>query len=90
MPMCRVVSIVGLMVNSQEVLHQAGPSGAPCLCGEPLSTRVSTGGLPTLAGSFGSVFCGVTAPLLWILVHAQFCLCLQDWSLFFPSPQEDL
>ena len=28
-----------------------------------------------LAGSLGSVSCGVTAPILWVLVHAKFYLC---------------
>ena len=38
-----------------------------------------------LPGSFGSVFCGVTALLLWILVWARFCLCPPRLS---PSPME--
>ena len=45
-----------------------------CLCGEPLPTRASAGSPPTLAGSFDSVFCEVTALLLWVLVCAKFCL----------------
>ena len=44
-------------------------------CGEPLPTQASTGGPPTLAGSFDSVPCRVTAPLLWVLVHTKFCFC---------------
>ena len=36
----------------------------PCPCGEPLLTETSTGDPPKLAGSFGSVSCGVTAPFL--------------------------
>ena len=47
----------------------------PYPCGEPLLTHVSTGDPPTLAGRFGSVFCGVTAPFLWVLVHTRFRLC---------------
>ena len=39
---------------------------------------------PTLAGSFGSVSCRVTAPFLWVLVCTKFC-ALQDWSLCFPQ-----
>ena len=46
----------------------------PCPCGDPLQTHASTGGPPTLAGSFGSVSCGVTAPLFWVLVCAKFCV----------------
>ena len=39
-----------------------------CLYGEPLLTHASTGDPPTLAGSFGSVFCGVTAFFLFLVV----------------------
>jgi len=35
-------------------------------CGEPLQTRTSTGDPPALAGRFGSVSCGVTAPFFWV------------------------
>ena len=47
-------------------------------CGEPLATHISTGDPSTLAGSFGSVSCGVPAPFLWVLVGAQFCLRLES------------
>ena len=47
-----------------------------CPCGEPLPTHASTGGPSTLAGSFGSVSCEVTASLLCILVRSKFCFCL--------------
>ena len=47
----------------------------PCPCGDSLLTHASTGGPPTLAGSFGSVSYRVTVPLLRVLVHAKFCLC---------------
>ena len=57
----------------------------PCLCGEPLPTHASTGGPPTLAGSFGSVSCGVTAPFLWVLVHRRFRLCPARLESLFPS-----
>ena len=67
----------------------------PCPCGEPLSTHASRGDPPTLAGSFGSVSCGVTAPWsCWVTVSCevtapwQFLVCasaLQDWCLFFPQ-----
>ena len=64
----------------QEGLHQRRHSqtaaASPlCPCDEPLLTHTSTGYPPTLAGSFGSVSCGVTALFLWVLVHARFCLC---------------
>ena len=59
-----------------------GTFQCPCPFGE--LTQASTGGLPTLAGSFGSVSYGITAPFLWVLVHAMFCFfSLQDWSLYF-------
>ena len=37
----------------------------------------------TLTGRYGSVSCGVTAPLPWVLVCTRSCLCLQK-SLFPP------
>ena len=45
--------------------------------------RDSTGD-PSLAGSFGSVSCGVTAPFLWILVQPRFSLCLSSLESLFP------
>ena len=39
-----------------------------------MPTHTSSRGPPTLAGSFGSVSCGVTAPLFWVLVCAKFCV----------------
>ena len=54
-----------------------------CPCGESLPTQASTGDPSARAGS--SVSCGITAPFLWVLVHAEFCLC--PWrleSLFSP------
>ena len=38
----------------------------------------------TLRGKSGSVSCGVTALLSWVLVHIRFCLCLP--RICFPSP----
>ena len=70
----------------QEGLCQGGPSGAPRTCGMPLQAHAFTGGRLILAGSFGLVSCGVTAPLLWVLVHAQFCLCPPKLESIFPSP----
>ena len=48
------------------MLHGTFPDSCfqcPQACGEPLPTQASTGDPPTLACSFGSVSCGVTAPL---------------------------
>ena len=57
----------------------------PCPCGDPLQTHASTGGPPTLAGSFGSATCEVTASLLWILVCTTCWLCPPRLaSLFAP------
>ena len=53
-----------------------GTFQCPRPCGEPLPIHASTGDPPTLAGGFGSVSCVATAPLLWVLVHTRFCLCL--------------
>ena len=62
-----------------------GTFQCPHPCGESLPTHASIGGPPTLAGSFGSVSYGVTAPLLWVLVHAKFYLCLPRLESLFPS-----
>ena len=40
---------------------------------------------PNTSGSLGSASCGVTAPLLWVLVHAKFCLCPPRLEPLFPS-----
>ena len=53
-------------------------------CGKPLLIHTSTGDPPTRAGSFGSVSCGVTAPSLWVLVCARFCLCPPRLESLFP------
>ena len=62
-----------------------GPFQCLRSCGESSLTHTSTGGPATLAGSFGSVSCGVTAPVLWVLVHAKFLCALQDRESLFPS-----
>ena len=61
----------------------------PSLWGAP-PTHTSTGGPPTLAGSFGSVSSGVTAPLLWVLVCTTFCLCPPRLESVSPRPLEVL
>ena len=70
--------------------RQEGPFPACCCqclcpCGVPLLTHASTGDPPTSSCSCGSVSCGVTAPLLWVLVHARFCLCPPRLEFLFPS-----
>ena len=52
-----------------------GTFQCPCPCGRPLPTHTSTAGPPTLASSFGSIFCWVIAPLFWVLVNAKKFLC---------------
>ena len=66
------------------------PDWCPCSCGELLLNHTSTGDCPTPAGSFGSVFCGVTAPFFWVLVSQGFVCVLQDWSLCFLQSCESL
>ena len=61
-----------------------GTSPCPYPCGQPLLTHISTGGPPPLAVSFGSVSCVVTAPLLWVLLCAKFCLCPPRLESLFP------
>ena len=50
----------------------------------PPPTHTSAGDSWTLMGLSGSVSCGFTSPLSWILVHTRFCLCPP--SVCFPSP----
>ena len=79
----------GLMVTSKST-HAKGDLPRMLLpmphpCGEPLPIHTFTGDPPTLAGNFGSVVCGVTAPFLWVLVNAKFCWCCPRLeSLFLP------
>ena len=57
----------------------------PYPCDELLPTHASTGGPLTLGGSFGSVSYGIFASLLWVLVHAKFCLCPPRLAFLFPQ-----
>ena len=47
----------------------------PRPCNGPPLTPASAGDSWTLTGKSGSVSCGVSAPLSWVLVHTRFCLC---------------
>ena len=85
-----VCPMVGLMANSKRVYYAKGDLSrlllpVPRPCGKPLLTHISSGNDPTVAGSFGSVSCGVTAPLLWVSVCAKFCLCPPRLESLFPS-----
>ena len=62
----------------------------PCPCGEPLLTHTSTGDPPTPAGSFGSVFCGVTAPFLSFGGHKVLFMPSKIGVSLSPSPMEVL
>ena len=75
--------MIGLMVNSKRV-YAKGDLPVPPSLWWAIPAHVSTGSPLTLAGSFGSVSCGVT-PLVWALVHAKFCLCLSRLESLFPS-----
>ena len=60
--------VCGRVDGEVQEVYAEGAFQCPRPCGEPLPTHTSTGAPPTLAGSFGSVSCVVTAPLLWVLV----------------------
>ena len=62
------------MATSKRVYAKGDLPVPQPLC-SALPTHTSTGGPPTRAGSFGSVSCGVTAPLCWVMVHAKCCVC---------------
>ena len=71
-------SMVALGVISKRVYAKGAFQNCFCQCphpcGEPLLSHTSTGGPSTLAGSFGSVPCGITAPFLWVMVHTRLCV----------------
>ena len=75
-------SMVGLLVTSKRV-YTKGDFPVPPSCGEPHLMHASTGGPPTLAGSFCPVSCGVTALLLWVMVHTK--LLVVPSPLSFPQ-----
>ena len=47
----------------------------PQPCSRPLLMHATARDFWTLTDQSGSVFCGVTAPFSWVLVHIRFCLC---------------
>ena len=61
-----------------------GTFQCPRPCGEPLLTHTSTGSPPALAGGFDSVSCGVTTPLLRVLMRAKLCLSPPSLECLFP------
>ena len=52
----------------------------PWPCSRPLSTHAFARDSWTLARKSGSVSCGDTAPLSWVLMSTRFCLCPQSLS----------
>ena len=80
--------MVEVMVISAKRIY----ASTPCLPGLLLSVFLTlwqaTTDSQTLTGKSLSVFCGVTAPFSWILVHTKFCLCPPRDC--FPSPVKDL
>ena len=75
---------LGVKGDLQNGAFPDGCHQSPHPCGGPLLTHTPTGDPPTLAGSFGSVSCGITAPFLWVLVHTRFCLCPPRQESLFP------
>ena len=73
-----MIEVKAVMVTSIKRTYASMPwlpglwHSVPILLGRPLSTRDSAGDPWTLTGKSGSVFCGVTAPFSWVLVHTRF------------------
>ena len=73
-----MIEVKAVMVTSIKRTYASMPwlpglwHSVPILLGRPLSTRDSAGDPWTLTGKSGSVSCGVTAPLFWVL-------CAQDF-----------
>ena len=64
----------------------------PQPCSRPPPTHASAGDSWTLSGMSGSVFCRVTVPFSWVLVHTRFCLCPPRGLMSYPGllPPEPL
>ena len=86
--------MVRLMVTSKKVYaNRELPRElllVPCPCGELLQTHTSTGDPFTLADSFASVSCGVSALFLWVLVHTVLFVPFKTGASVSPSPAEVL
>ena len=71
-----MVEIMKIMVASFKRSHaRTARLTAPQPCTRPPLTQAFTGDSWTLPGKSRPVFCGVTAPFYWVLVHTKFCLC---------------
>ena len=78
-----MVEVMKIMVTSfkRSPAHTAALSARPC--SRPPLTNTFAGHSWTLLGKSGSISCGVTASLPWVLVHKF--LLVPSKSLF-PSP----
>ena len=63
----------GDLLQKVPCMHHHTQCSLPCI--RPLLTHASARDSWTLTGKSGPVFCGVTAPFSWVLVHTRFCLC---------------
>ena len=76
--------VMALMDNSFKELmwgcwvSQDYCSQCPWPCGRPLWIHTSTSGSQAHTDKSGSIFCGVSAPFTWVLLHTRVCLCLQE------------
>ena len=82
--------LVGLTVNSKRVYAMRGLPrlllpAPPALWWAPASPHLHRRPSNTTSG-FGSVSCGVTAPLPWVLVCAKFCLSVPRLESVSRSP----
>ena len=77
-------SMVGIIASYKRIYTKGDCPVLPTLLTHAPTGDPPTGDPPTLAGSFGSGSCGVTAPLLWVWVHAEFRLCPPRLESLFP------
>ena len=76
--------MVGIIASYKRIYTKGDCPVLPTLLTHTPTGDPPTGDPPTLAGSFGSGSCGVTAPLLWVWVHAEFRLCPPRLESLFP------
>ena len=78
--MVEVMKIMVDLLQKVPCMH----SFIQCLqpCSRPLLTHDSARDSWTLTGKSGSVSCGVTAALSWVLVHTRLCVCSP--RVYFP------
>ena len=73
-----MVAVMKIMVTSFKRSYACTAAlSNPQPCNRPLWTHSSSRDSWTLTGKSGSVFCGVTAPFSWVLVHTSFFCGLQ-------------